>query len=493
VLPAALAAAFVWLRDGSRIALILAAGLCAFTVANNFYGATALAIFFPVLVWSVWICLRDRTIWWRAIALVALAYGFSAFWLTPSYLQITWHNLKWVSTPGNTSSRLVMLTAIIIFCDVSWRWANRRPARIWPVFVWGSALIFSVDVAGFFYAGLRVLGEPARIAPEFDLALLLSLVLLITTLWAEHSTRIEAVVLAIGVFMPAFIYIQHAWSPFTEAVDWEDRYERSITEWVHENLPGERVLPSGTIRFWFDAWFDNAQPVGGSDQGILNQVTPIAGYQAVHNENGGISVLWLQAMGTSAVIVPDKASFETYHDYSKPEKFKGMLPVLFDDRHGTVIYRVPRVHSGLGRIVDRGGLAAIGALRSGDDIDRLRQYVSMIEAPGQSETSILWSGFDALRMKVTLARGQTVLLQETYDPAWHAYENGRPVPIRRDEVMGFMLIDLAPGTHNAELRFETPLENRIGQVLFAIAAITTVVLLMPGRLPPLRRAQHVQS
>ena len=48
VLPAALAATFVALRGWRPAALALAGALCAFTVANNFYGATALAMFFPV-------------------------------------------------------------------------------------------------------------------------------------------------------------------------------------------------------------------------------------------------------------------------------------------------------------------------------------------------------------------------------------------------------------------------------------------------------------
>lgn len=100
ILPAALAASFVALRDRRWRALALAGLLCAWVVANNFYGATALAMFFPILVWSIWIGLRDGTVWLRAIGIAVLAYGLSASWLTPSYLLITWNNLKWVSTPG---------------------------------------------------------------------------------------------------------------------------------------------------------------------------------------------------------------------------------------------------------------------------------------------------------------------------------------------------------------------------------------------------------
>jgi uncharacterized membrane protein YfhO len=76
---------------------------CAFVVGNNFYGATALAIFFGVLVLAVYI--RIETLGFRASAAIgALSYGLSAFWLVPSYLEITIANMRFVSTQG-TSGR----------------------------------------------------------------------------------------------------------------------------------------------------------------------------------------------------------------------------------------------------------------------------------------------------------------------------------------------------------------------------------------------------
>ena len=54
VLPAALAASFVALRRWHPLAFAAASLLSALVVANNFYGAMSLAIFFPIMVWSVW-------------------------------------------------------------------------------------------------------------------------------------------------------------------------------------------------------------------------------------------------------------------------------------------------------------------------------------------------------------------------------------------------------------------------------------------------------
>jgi hypothetical protein len=325
-----------------------------------------------------------------------------------------------------------------------------------------------VYVVGHFYAGLRILGEAPRLAPEFDMALLLLLAVVIDALWESRTLRAEAIALGALLLLPAGVYLRHAHAPFVKAQNWEDQYERRITKWVHDNLPGERVLASGTVRFWYDAWFDNPETDGGSDQGMINQTLPGASYQIRQDGRGDISVMWLQALGTSAVIVPDKTSFEYYHDYTKPEKFKGLMPVLFDDGHGTVIYRVPRIYPSLGRVVDRAKHGAIGETRSGDDAETLQRYVALIEAP-QPETPVTWSGFEAMQVKAQTGEGQRVLVQETYDPAWHAYENGRPVAIRRDPVVGFMVMDVPAGTHVIDMKFEAPVENRIGQGLLVMS------------------------
>lgn len=109
VVPAALAATFLALRK-KHSGMIAAAGvLCALVVANNFYGATALAIFYPILVWSVWVGERNARVFASAAAIPLLAYGLSAFWLTPSYVRITLTDLKWVSQPGNLLSLIVLL------------------------------------------------------------------------------------------------------------------------------------------------------------------------------------------------------------------------------------------------------------------------------------------------------------------------------------------------------------------------------------------------
>ena len=59
-----------------------------------------------------------------------------------------------------------------------------------------------------------------------------------------------------------------------------------------------------------------------------------------------------------AVYGSGRGSQEPYKDFRKPEKFAGVLPVLYDDHQGNVIYRVA---------------AALASPRAGGDTSRLDQ------------------------------------------------------------------------------------------------------------------------
>jgi hypothetical protein len=481
ILPAALALSFLALRRWTPLTFAGASALCAFTVANNFYGATALAIFFPIVTWSVWVCHREPTVWLRAAGIPALAYALCAFWLTPSYLRITAFNLSLVAPPGNTWSRVTMLAVLVAFGALTWRWGNGRPERAWKIFVIGAGLFLTLYVVGFYDFGLRVIGDAPRLIPELDLALILISIEVLRTLWQRRGLRLITAVIAIVVFYPATHYLRHVYFPFPKAPTVGNQYEYVLAKWTHDHLGDQRVLPSGSVRFWFDAWFDNPQQDGGSNQGMLNPVLPTAEYQITNGDRGDFAILWMQALGTDAVIVPDKTSPEPYHDYTKPEKFRGLLPVLYDDGHGTVIYRVPRLYTGIGRVVDTAKLAAIQA---GTDLSTLSSYVSLVENVQQNPTQVTWKSFEEVEIQAHVSSGQSVLLQETYDSAWHAYENGKPVRIHIEPVMNFMLIDVPEGNHGIQMRFETPLENRIGQVISLLGLAVVICLVVYGVATP---------
>jgi len=474
------ALAFAWRAFERRglSDLALASVFCAAVVSHNFYGATSLAIFYPILVWSMAVTRKDVGWLWRAATIPALAYGLTAAWLTPSYFKITGANLRLVAEPGNAWSIWSGLAVALLFALIMWRWARRRPDRTWPAFVCGSAFFFSLIVLGYYYFHFLVSGNPIRLAPELDLALILGAVLILNRLWKLYGWfgRGAAALIAVAGLATSIGYVRHAWTLFPPARDYSDRVEYKISEWVSKNMPDARVHAIGSVRFWFDAWHDLTQLGGGSEQGLLNPVVETAQWEVTAGADPLPAVLWLQCLGVDAVYVSGQRSEEVYKDFAKPAKFASALHVLFDDGQGNVIYQVPRRYLLRARVAETARINAALAPRFGGDLERLRAYADVIEHGPESAVTLVRSGPEEIHMQATLAIGQSLLVQESYDPAWQAWSGGRRLSVHKD-AMGFMLIDAPPGIQDIALTFVTPLENRIGAAVAVISTLIVVGLL----------------
>jgi hypothetical protein len=498
LLPFALG--FAWLAlPRRRPALLAAAAICAALVAlTNFYGATALAIFYPILVWSIWVTHRGPRIWLRAAAIPALAYGLSAFWLTPSYFRITIENLRYVSSPGNAWSVALLALAVSAFLAFSLRGASRKPDGAYTVFLSGSLLFMGLNVLGRFYFNFRVVGEAHRLVPELDLALTMVAVELLRRLWNWPATvpsrvrmaRALAAILVLFALWGTRHYVRHAWELYSRESDYRQRVEYRMSEWIATHLPQARTFVTGSVRFWWDTWHDLAQVGGGSEQGLLNRKAIPASWEILLGPDPEPAVRWLTALGADAIIVSDKQSQEVYPDFKFPGKFSGVLPVLYDDGQGNVIYRVPRRYPSLARVVERARFAAVQPLQQ-SNLDLLRAYTAVIEEGPGWPTATAWQGSDEMRVHARVAQGQSILVQVTYDPAWHAYAGGQALPVHLDRGADFSVIDAPPGDYDIAFVFETPLENRIGWALTwlsmaiaaALAALAVWDILEPWHRP----------
>jgi len=165
--------------------------------ANNFYGAAALAVFYPILVWSLWITRQEKRIVVPAIAIPVLAYGLTAFWLVPSYFKVTAENLKYVSEHGTTWSIWVAVAVAVAFAVASDRFARAKPERAWAVFIAGCVVFFSLNVLGGIYFNFRISGDPVRLLPELDMIYIMAAVLMLRWLWGRPGIDLRAVVLVI--------------------------------------------------------------------------------------------------------------------------------------------------------------------------------------------------------------------------------------------------------------------------------------------------------
>jgi hypothetical protein len=230
------------------------------------------------------------------------------------------------------------------------------------------------------------------------------------------------------------------------------------------------------VRFWWNAWHDTAQVGGGCDRGVLNQFLMPAMYQVTVGTDPETAVRWLTALGVDAVIVNDAHSQEMYHDFVHPYKFAGVLPVLYDDGRGNVIYQVPRRYPSLARVVDAVRLQAIAPGWGSTDLEALRRYTAVIEQGPDAPAAAAWEGTDAMRIHARVGPGQSILVQNTYDPAWHAYLGRKELRVRNDP-LSFTVIEAPPGDDNIALVFKMPLENSIGWVLTGLSLAIAAALL----------------
>jgi hypothetical protein len=476
------ALAFTWLALERRrpAAIGFAALFCALVVSNNFYGATSLAMFYPILVWSFWITRQDKRIVAPALIIPALAYGLTAFWLVPSYFKVTAANMKYVSEHGTTWSIWVGLAVAVAYAIATDRLARGKAQHTWPVFAAGCVVFFSLNVLGNNFFNFRISGEPLRQVPELDLAYILGAVTVLLWLWSRPAKpfRFAAIAIAAIAFGTTAGYVRHAWHMFPLYPDYQSRIEYRVTDWLHRNMPESRIYASGSVRFWFDAWHDLAQVGGGSEQGLLNSQVEPAQWETNLGPDLEPTLLWMQAMGADAVYVSEKNSQEEFKDVQFPQKMAA-LPVLWDSAQGDRLYGVPRRYRPRARVVETARLNAVAPPRFNNDVPYLHAYVDVIEKGPEAPVTLTREGTDAMQVRATVAPGQSIVVQETYDPAWRAWSGDRELPLRKD-AMDMMVIDAPPGDQQIRLAFMTPLENKVGRVLTVLSLLAMLALIAFG-------------
>jgi hypothetical protein len=282
-----------------------------------------------------------------------------------------------------------------------------------------------------------------------------------------------------AAFYTTIGYVQHAWHMFPLWPDYQSRVEYRMTDWLWKNMPNSRAYPTGSVRFWYDTWHDLQQLGGGSEQGLLNGQVEPAQWETNLGQDPKPTILWMQCMGVDAVYVADKQSQEIFKDFQFPQKFVGLLPVLYDDKQGNVLYRVPRRYTSLARVVDTAKLNSTRPVRNNDDVEYLQAYADVLEKGPDAPTTLDWQGTDAMHVHAKLDAGQSLVVQESYDPAWHAWVGGKPVPMHKDS-MGFMAVDAPPGDDDISLAFVTPLENIVGRILTVATLLVVLAVLGLG-------------
>jgi len=467
VAPIGLAFAYRAFTRFGRLDAALAALVGAVAMAQHFFGVGAYALLLTLLAWSVYAAQRKAAVWVHFAVIAVLTYALSAFWLTPSYLRVGFAALL-EAVNKNLWAPWICVGAALAFVLLSNEWRARTSP--YAVFLAGGLFATALAVFGETF-GFRVLRVPRRLVPELDLFLILAGAELLRR-WLSPAATAASV---IAILIVSGTYLMNAWRLFPVG-HFQPRPEYRLQAWVNENLPKARVFATGSTAFWYGAWNDLPQVLGGPDATPLNPVSRDGAWHIVREPDAEAALQWLLLLGVDAIIVHEKSS-EATHDFAYPEKFRS-LPVLYDDGVGNRIYRVPRRYQALARVVDARALDALPPLGP----ERLRRHVDLLEKGPEATVETHWEGTDVLRIRANVANGQAMIAQASYDSAWRAYSGSQRLPVRADPA-GLVRIDAPPGQHDIRLAFALPGSYVTGRILSLIGFAVVAWIFFRIRVP----------
>jgi len=233
--------------------------------------------------------------------------------------------------------------------------------------------------------------------------------------------------------------------------------EYQTAEWLGRNLPERRVFLPGSMAQWLNAFGENPQFAGGSWSTRINEVQERALYVVQIDGSAQESLDWLKAYGMDTVAVTGPGSREFWKPFPRPDKFDGVLSVLWSEP-GTTIYRVPRRSISLAHVVP-------AAARD------LRSTVAALDDPALPPARFEWRGRDRAVLNARLAEGQVILVQISHHAGWRAL-----VPLERDALGQIRLKPDCIGDCEVELRYDGGWELRICRVV-SLAALPGVGVL----------------
>jgi hypothetical protein len=485
-LPLAIACAWLALSRRSFRWTLLGGLASAGVVANNFYGATALAMFFPLLCWAWWVTHRDWRLFRFVLPIPFIAYGLCASWFTPSYVKLTLRNMQYVSSPGNLWSGSIALVVLLAFLAFTDRRYRLQTHRTWELFLAGSFLFFSLNTLGNYWFNFRLIGEPMRLVPELDLIYIFALIGLAVWLWPRG--RLAQTTVLLGALTIVGIHHDYLWrhrSIFPKRMAPEDTVYYRIPAWIAANHPHSRSYVTGAVRFWFNTWHDLAQLGGSSEQGLENPMVMPSQWEILLGEDPRGAIAWLKAMGVDLVAVHGPNSEEVYKDFQYPRKFDNVLPVVFDDGKDNRIFEIPRRWRSLGRVVDAAALSAAPKIANQTDFPAIEAYVNLLEKGPDVATATQWHGTEELEIRLArpTAPGEALVAQVTFDKYWKAESNLGDLPIERIDALWFQRIATPPGVHWVRLKFTKPLEKTLGEIIFFLTLAGIGYTLWRWRVP----------
>ncbi len=332
------------------------------------------------------------------------------------------------------------------------------------------------------FARIAVLPEAVRYHLEMELGVCLAAAFLIEQVFLWIPRRLALVTALVGI--AALVWIGHRDWDFSRRLIHPTDIEQSLpfreARWISANLPGERVLVSSQSEFLFNLFSDNPQLSAGHNPSAPNPTQLLAIHtiytgQGAGARDGPISVLWLKAFGCGAIVVPGRDSEDHFHAIVNPDKFDGLLRVLWRES-GESIYQVPQKSASLAHVIPRSAVVSTRP-RNGLDVAELGRYVDALESEVMPPASIVWENPDHAVITAKMDSSEVLSVQMTYDTGWEARIGNRKVKTSADK-LGFILIDAPCEDCSIDLEFTGGAERNVALAVSLLVLSGLVMILI---------------
>jgi hypothetical protein len=454
---------------------------CALVVLSNAFGAVGLGI------GALCIALALRRGFGIAAVMALAAWLWASPFLPPALIATIARN-AWTARGSYRAGIGASVAEALLLLTFALVWFATRPLkssfeRFALLF---APWMFLIPIADIDFK-VTIVPQANRYLLELDMAACLLFAVVTGRLlsYSPKPLRI-AIYAALGLLM---IHQTRSYRNFAHdlirPVDITKTVEYKLTQWTSRTLPGERTMVGGDTQWLFNVWSDNPQLGAGHEPTAPNFVQQVALYEIYTGQNAGsrdaaTSILWLKAFGVTNISVPGPDTRETLHPFVNPFKFDGLLPVLWRE-DGDTVYGVPMPSRALAHVIPAGAVVAREPV-NGLDIEPALDYVKALDNPALPQSQILWTGPCRAVIRARMTREQVISVQVTYNPAWRANSNGRPLTVRKD---GLGLVVIQPncdGDCEVDLHYGATPETWLCRLMSTlVSAALAAMMIRPNR------------
>ena len=441
LLPLVIIALDAALRKARPISTLVAAVATMSVVLTNWLGTAALAM----AVAAYLLAKRDAGSirrWSKAAGIGGLSYALASTWIPPSTLFAVQRNAQIVVGSYEMGVKQWLYLVLLLLVVLTVRYSLRRAlvsefVQFWACFfVLCGSLPLTAE-----WLDIYILPQPERYHLEMEMAVCFLAAIVLAEVWQAWRLRGKLITTVVVLLVGAYQVQQYRSYARTLVgpIDVAGTVEYQVAKWLDENLSGQRVFLSGSLRYWLNAFADNPQFGGGYDHAITNPRLASTSYGiTATRENGEDTVLWLKAYGVRAIAVGGPESREVYKDFRDPTKFEGVLPELWRDGDD-VIYGVPSRTESPAHVIRYQDLME-RAPTGFSDVAPLLPFVAALENPDLPLVEFVWLSPHEARIVAELRREHLITTQVSYHPGWRAWVNGERRRILRDK-LGLMTVE----------------------------------------------------